>query len=466
MYVTPILSSLYGDTMLREFWKGRSLRFWMTVGMAIALIPLLISAAGGFFLLNRGVMAPMHRIADLERNEVAPIQNVRVLMWDTLIPVDEFIEEADEDKIESYQALRVRVEDEFDQLTERSTPDPEVRYLITSAQENWEKADQYAQGLLSETRAEGNQEATLDMERFHAEILTASDKLGTVHTLVDSRIEQSHETAIGTYRRSFWLAGFALLTSLGGVILGVVLISRVISSSVDRLIDGAHRFADGDREHRINVVVPPELRMVADEFNRMISQIDESEEALADLARRDGLTRLLNRRAYDEALSNLDARMEREESSGGVLISFDIDHFKRVNDTYGHAAGDEVLEKVAEILSNQFRQYDSVFRVGGEEFAILLEDTGFSEACEMAERLRRVIESQEITLDGTSIRVTISLGVAKATPGVDIKSLTEAADAALYRAKSGGRNRVVTVDENGMEELPAQDTPLLKLLHS
>jgi diguanylate cyclase (GGDEF)-like protein len=227
---------------------------------------------------------------------------------------------------------------------------------------------------------------------------------------------------------------------------GVLTIGRLLRVSVDRLVDGAARFASGDRDHRIDVQVPPELHRVAEEFNYMILRIRDSETALADLARRDRLTGLLNRRAYDEAIADALARRQRLNEDVSILL-LDIDHFKHINDTHGHAAGDEVLRAIAATITAQVRQIDKVCRIGGEEFVVILHDTNRSAAAAMAERIRGAIEHSPASVGAKAIAVTVSIGVANAEDDGDAAKLLERADAALYDAKQGGRNRVVTARE-------------------
>jgi diguanylate cyclase (GGDEF)-like protein len=280
------------------------------------------------------------------------------------------------------------------------------------------------------------------MERFHGLMGSAVDKLGAATTALEADLVQDHDEALLFYERSEWMTAGAAGVSLLAMIAGVFTIGRVVSGSVDRLVAGAERFAAGDREHRIDVQVPPELHSVAAEFNRMIERIHESEAVLADLARRDGLTRLPNRRAFDEGLREMFARMERLGESGSLLM-IDIDHFKQINDTHGHAAGDDVLRAVAQTMASDVRLVDRVFRIGGEEFAAILSGGDAAAALTTAERLRQAVAGARVAVKGRDLSATVSIGVAWATAGAEPATLVEAADAALYRAKQEGRNRVV-----------------------
>jgi diguanylate cyclase (GGDEF)-like protein len=157
----------------------------------------------------------------------------------------------------------------------------------------------------------------------------------------------------------------------------------------------------------------------------------------------DGLTGLHNRRWLDSTLPRLVQRFLRSGAPLSLQL-LDIDFFKKVNDTYGHAAGDHVLRTVARIVVAALRPTDLAARFGGEEFVILLPDTDLDGACVAAERLRSAVAATAIEIpDGRTIGpVTISLGVAELTATDDAAAILWRADEALYRAKEGGRNAV------------------------
>jgi diguanylate cyclase (GGDEF)-like protein len=156
----------------------------------------------------------------------------------------------------------------------------------------------------------------------------------------------------------------------------------------------------------------------------------------------DGLTEVHNKRFFHEMLEREASRSQRYERTFCIVL-FDIDHFKKINDTYGHLAGDAVLRQLGVIVRGRVRRDDIVARVGGEEFAILLPEVGASGGVEAARKLRASIEEATFQFEGTVIPVTISLGVAEWKPGVaDAQDLMKIADDKLYEAKRTGRNRV------------------------
>lgn len=162
----------------------------------------------------------------------------------------------------------------------------------------------------------------------------------------------------------------------------------------------------------------------------------------------DPLTKVYNRRYLDRRIKEEVARSRRYSLELSVLM-LDIDHFKRVNDTYGHQVGDVVLSTLGSLVKTSLRELDVVARYGGEEFLVICTNTGIDGAALVAERLRRLVESLQVEIpDGAggnqTIRISISIGVAGLNASIDSKDkLVQAADQALYRAKGEGRNRVI-----------------------
>jgi diguanylate cyclase (GGDEF)-like protein len=171
--------------------------------------------------------------------------------------------------------------------------------------------------------------------------------------------------------------------------------------------------------------------------------VERAERLNFEMAMKDMLTGLANRRAITDQLLNTVARAQRQGQYLSVLM-LDIDHFKRVNDGYGHQAGDTVLRGVAQTLQSRLRAQDQIGRFGGEEFMVILPDTSLDGALTLAEALRQAVEATPTQWGAHSIAVTISIGVrgGAITGGDTADSLVGSADAALYRAKQNGRNRV------------------------
>ena len=171
--------------------------------------------------------------------------------------------------------------------------------------------------------------------------------------------------------------------------------------------------------------------------------LKESNRQLRKLSQTDMLTGLYNRRHMMAALESEFDRSKRT-STPFALLMIDLDHFKEVNDTYGHQQGDEVLKSVSHEIQTQLRQYDSAARFGGEEFALILPLTTLEEGTMVAERLRQIFSKMQFTGPISDLKITASIGIA-AIPHMKINStedLIRLADDALYMAKGNGRNRV------------------------
>ena len=163
---------------------------------------------------------------------------------------------------------------------------------------------------------------------------------------------------------------------------------------------------------------------------------------LKQLTKTDFLTQLFNRGHWEENLIQEFKRLQRYQHKSTLLMC-DIDHFKRVNDTYGHAAGDVVIQAIADAVRNNLRSTDIAGRYGGEEYAVLLVDTTLKQATVLAERLRQSVEALCIAYNGQQLKVTLSLGLAEYhTDMTEHRQWIEAADKGLYQSKANGRNQV------------------------
>lgn len=183
-----------------------------------------------------------------------------------------------------------------------------------------------------------------------------------------------------------------------------------------------------------------------------IEKIDDLQEKLREQANRDSLTGLFNRRYLEGTLEREQARCRREGAPLTMLM-IDVDRFKRVNDDYGHQAGDEVLRVFGKLLLENARAEDVVCRYGGEEFLLVLPKMPLDSALERAGQLLRLFQETVVQYGEMRIRTTVSIGVASTSEHADsAEALLKRADRALYRAKAAGRNRVVAYDETAVAD--------------
>ncbi|MCG9748342.1 GGDEF domain-containing protein [Shewanella sp. Isolate8] len=199
---------------------------------------------------------------------------------------------------------------------------------------------------------------------------------------------------------------------------------------------GVETFTQVDSSTALRTCVALSLTMF---ISSLIAQhMRRLQRSLKEESIRDPMTNALNRRQLSSHLSNCLARKQRH-GIDSVILLLDIDHFKQINDTYGHAMGDRVLKRVTQTIFNQIRETDLLFRVGGEEFILLMHDIDLLSARRVAEKLRLSISEQAI-LD--HYPVTVSIGISMALPHIKEDDWIRQADNALYNAKDGGRNRV------------------------
>jgi diguanylate cyclase (GGDEF)-like protein len=248
----------------------------------------------------------------------------------------------------------------------------------------------------------------------------------------------------------------ALVAALVLVVTAVAFqMGRSIVLPLQRLIRAADRIAAGDLEVRLSATRSDELGHLTQVFNQMTDRLrcshaeimaaneamQQQNEVLKTLSITDSLTGLYNRSKLDSILTDQLARFKRSHRPF-TLLMLDIDHFKTLNDTYGHITGDEILAAVARILLQSIRSIDYAARYGGDEFIIILTETSAELAWKTAERVRSQVETLHPTVKGAEIALTVSLGIVESLPeDMTATEVFARADHALYEAKRGGRNR-------------------------
>src|SRR6266567_3576073 len=291
------------------------------------------------------------------------------------------------------------------------------------------------------------------------ECLPIKDFSGSTRRLLVARIPRELYAEGSTVMRYL----LALLTIAGAIYCGAlfffleeILLARVASLNTEV----AKVTVSGDLSLRLSTDGRDELGTLAAAVNAMLTAIQktkadllQAQESLRFHAEHDALTGVLNRRAIRDLLRKELARCRREKTTLGIILA-DVDHFKKVNDRYGHGAGDAVLVTAMQRISSTLRSYDVVGRYGGEEFLIIAPGCDLELAQKLAERIRSAVGDQPIDLGDENATITVSLGVTLGTAQSDPEFLVALADTAMYQAKRNGRNRV----EVGVD-LPEQEQP-------
>lgn len=264
-------------------------------------------------------------------------------------------------------------------------------------------------------------------------------------------IQQPYETVYWSLGRMRKLSILVGALSLCFAVLLAFVISKYITRSIAKLIHGVRQVANKNFTVKVDVRSKTEIGELADTFNLMVEKLnfhrkhlEEQQKKLKILARTDALTGLNNHGYFMEKLTHEVQRAVRYGSLLSVMI-LDLDHFKRVNDTYGHLIGDRVLSTIAEIIKEQhIRKTDITARYGGDEFCLALINIKAPEARDLAEKLCAAVADRIFSADGgTTFHITCSIGLAQHRKDIeDPMTILKLADHALYEAKSAGRNRV------------------------
>lgn len=224
-----------------------------------------------------------------------------------------------------------------------------------------------------------------------------------------------------------------------GIAIGV---SCFYSRRVIDLLKKTEKFLGAVARGDLTAGLEPEILERSDELGEMSRFAVILRDSIEAMAGKDSLTGLYNRRSCDVVLNSLVEKAGRENGMFSAVMG-DIDYFKRINDTYGHQAGDEVLKMVAHAVAEHMEHLGFAFRWGGEEFLMVYEELDREQTFARVEKLRTVINGREMDWRGEKIRITITFGIADYGEAKDVKELIRLADARLYSGKSSGRNRTV-----------------------
>ena len=299
---------------------------------------------------------------------------------------------------------------------------------------------------------DGGGAQSIALRRMERDLARLLDEQAVVLTSYASALASDTDRLLLAQRNEFTLKHWlqTLLILLAGLTIGILLLaqSKLLQRQLLQRIDALrHSMLSGtvDAQSLRGDGHGDELDAMQAELARLLGRLTEQNLALEQLATTDPLTGLANRRRLFELLEYETARHRRTPRPLSLLL-IDIDHFKKVNDNWGHNAGDRVLQGLARVLVSGLRQADLTARYGGEEFLVVLPDTGAEGALAVAELVRRRVAASRLPLgEGETLQLTVSVGVATLQSEESIAHLIDRADRALYQAKHQGRNRVCSL---------------------
>ncbi|MDP3292181.1 MAG: diguanylate cyclase, partial [Sulfuricurvum sp.] len=277
-------------------------------------------------------------------------------------------------------------------------------------------------------------------------------KIGDINGVIDVRFPVANlKISLTTMINSF-IIFFVTFTIIIFAILYYKLNALLVQPIKQFIVMIQDIISNNDMAKRISLKTKIlEVKNIENYFNKMLDSIQDYYEKLQELSDRDYLTGLYNRRKFEEFLTYEVMRSVRHHHKFTVLM-IDLDNFKYINDTYGHASGDLVLKEVTNIFGSNLRNADILARIGGDEFAVILPETPYENGYAVVEKLRSSLESTPISLMFDHVSLTASFGIAEyPEQGENITALLTGSDLAMYKAKRAGKNTIARADQSDQE---------------
>ena len=428
-----------------------SLRVLYNIGILLMFLALFIVGGASLNSLNNAIELS-NGIVEKSLTDIHNTMNLRLALSQAAMPVNDHVIHADQIEQENYNQLCSMVDRNFDVMASSVTLNMLQRDSLNMAREKWNQARKIGDAIMKVKEPIGNPETADQMEHFDLIIDNSIDILSELYGSIYLETVKSHEKLHEIESRALLFVVVLALLALIMVVFGSLLLAKSFFPPVRKMLEGVRKFGEGHLDHRIDEDMPKEFEELAYGINSMAGKLEQIHLDLRDAAIHDELTGCFNRRQLEQDIIKVFSQARRTGESL-CLLMLDIDLFKKINDTYGHAAGDEVLRDVANSIGKELRQHELLYRYGGEEFTIVLPAASEDEAVQLAERTRSGIANHLVDVGGAKpISVTASIGVSSYPRSASsVKELFEWADQALYEAKEGGRNRVHVYECQGEE---------------
>lgn len=427
------MSNFLGQPSLRKYFKIE------TIAMFSAL---LLIAGVSLFSLNKAI-ALSSSIVETALTEIHVTMSLRLALNRSAMPVNDYIIRAGQDEKIKYITLRDETDRQFKVLATTVKNRADLSEILNQSLATWNNAKKIANAIMLTPNPVGNSHAAEQMEEFDALIDQGTDLLSEIYDEIYRDTAKSHDRLHEIENQSTTLVVLLSIIGLAIAISGSIQLARIFFPPLNRIMAGVRLFGRGHLDHRIGNNMPVELDELTHGINDMAGRLDDIYSELRKSSYRDSLTGCNNRRKLDEDILAAYSLANRSHEALTVLM-LDLDLFKGVNDTYGHAAGDSILLATAEVIRSQLRKHEFLYRYGGEEFVVILPATKASDAIVLAERICTSVANKKMDVGSSSpITVTVSIGIADNSKASNsIKDIIDLADQALYEAKEAGRNRV------------------------
>lgn len=415
-----------------------SLRQQIMLASFSMLLPLIILAVSGYYIYLNTV-ASFDAVLDDVFLQVLPAGELRELLFQISLPVTNHLFSSNQEDKEKYDKFKQHINIMYADLIDINDDDASINNknnLLRSYKE-WQAAEVYSDKLELFRDQLSEQEATELFKNFDEHLKASIKKIVLFQRKTNQDIINKHNKVGQQLEDVQFLSVVSILAAFMVAFLITYFFIRNVVAPLHVIETGAEKFGGGDFHYRLAINSRNELGKFALTFNTMADKLEE-------IATRDSLTGLLNKKEILRILEAELERAQRHEENVSVMM-LDLDYFKDINDTYGHQTGDDVLVAAARMIEKHVRGIDYVGRYGGEEFLIVLPATSRVESSEIAERIRRSLETTPIAVSKSEhVHLTISIGMA-IYPGdsEEQQTLLSYADQALYHAKAAGRNQVV-----------------------
>ena len=426
-----------------------SIRSKLIFLMIIILLLMFSLLSGIIFILNDYVSIQKNITSELN-DEITPASKLEIAIPKAVTDLEHSVLDFDTHRLQSWEKQANQIDKTFDMLVAEEQISAHHKKPIERALANWRKIKNIGRSIAKDIEENQVQAASSNFEDLNVSVNHVLNNLETIEDQaileVEGEFERAEQGRAGNISHS---SAIILLTFALVIIAGVYLL-RSILRPVKELENGVQQVQEGDLKYRIKVFKNDELGQVSKAFNEMTKRLETYSDRLNEIATHDDLTGLYNHREFYNQLEN-EADLAKRYGLFFSLAMFDIDFFKKVNDKYGHKAGDVVLAAVAGTIKQTARSHDICARYGGEEFAVILPQTHKEDGVIIAKRICAQIASNPIVLDDPDnpVKLTISAGVAEFERNAkDIEGLFNKADSALYNAKETGRNRAVIYRES------------------